>query len=547
MSNELIREVEATVLDRYHLGFELFRLPDETAIARLLKVFGDLHRDFQNDLSQSASEHGRSRFVLNKLFLGLCHALRWVAADAPPGIQVETTDWRGEDEKALACLQWSIQYASLATDHVAWSNRLIHGTADPNHKVIAFDSTPGMSAYFIAQSAAERRSEQRRLDDRPNAALDELFNAWVKHARWKRDGLDFPPQLIVRNRAFANVVAWSRRTMMPELPDSFGLNGYTIGEMRTFAAGLYANMHCIAELEDSTDRAEGLINSMGSWMIQLPVPELVHWLSVVCAMKEAAVEAIVHDFVLDTSRFHCTLLAQPIVRAKSGLCTLLARLIVHMDLQRLIVNALLNGSGRKYYDTASTAIEKVHVRSIAQALRRTRAIIRCEVPLAAGGTKIKPDFLLFDQQDDALLVIDYKNLLVPGGPAALNNRLKEIAKAIAQVSAYQQFCVANRSVIREVMPEVRESTKVFGLMLHRSPMPVPLTPPSDPSVVDWFSLDSWLERNRGASCSALLDWVKRRPDADARPSDVHRIDEEILVGGWTYRRSFYGHGKPKAR
>src|SRR5437899_240726 len=130
----LIREVESTIVDSHHRSFMLFRLPDETAIIRLLKVAGDLHRDLQNDPRQSINDFPRNRFHLNRLFLGLCHALRWVASDCPAGSHDPNCNWRDQDEMGLQCLKWSTEYASLVRDYMSWGHGLTNASIDTDRK-----------------------------------------------------------------------------------------------------------------------------------------------------------------------------------------------------------------------------------------------------------------------------------------------------------------------------------------------------------------------------------------------------------------------------
>src|SRR5262249_6932090 len=120
MSAKRIREVEYSVLDQEYKRYDFLRLPEDLAITRLLKAKGDIGR----------SLNGRSLSDIPTLSLhtfgswlskGLSHCIRWVCTGCPPGESAHGPNWMQEDAQAVEFLEWGMRYASLATDHVAWS------------------------------------------------------------------------------------------------------------------------------------------------------------------------------------------------------------------------------------------------------------------------------------------------------------------------------------------------------------------------------------------------------------------------------------------
>ena len=131
MSVQEIRQVEIDVLDEEYKRYYLIRLSEDLAITRLLKMKGDITRGLNVTGFDGVGIQSLHGFV-NLLSRGLSHCLRWVCTDCPLGKAIHGPEWMEQDDQAADLLHWGMQYAQLATQHVAWSNSLIDATIIPS-------------------------------------------------------------------------------------------------------------------------------------------------------------------------------------------------------------------------------------------------------------------------------------------------------------------------------------------------------------------------------------------------------------------------------
>src|SRR5207248_2491388 len=129
------------------------------------------------------------------------------------------------------------------------------------------------------QVSAEMRWEASRQNAQPCDAAAHMFRDWKRIAKWGRKGIDFAPQFCLRHESFPAIRSWVKSAMLSELADECLIGEFTIGEVRTVYAAIWANCSCVVSLEDETDAAVGLENDQGSSTFQLPEPEFVNWVA----------------------------------------------------------------------------------------------------------------------------------------------------------------------------------------------------------------------------------------------------------------------------
>ena len=108
-----VRRIEKTVLDEYHKHCGLMRRPHDLSIGHLLKVYGDVVRDFERSKGTDAVFY-RNRFIVNSLAHGVAHCFRWLNEAAEPQVLLPKASWQTLDQEAVEFLTWGAKYALLA-------------------------------------------------------------------------------------------------------------------------------------------------------------------------------------------------------------------------------------------------------------------------------------------------------------------------------------------------------------------------------------------------------------------------------------------------
>src|SRR5204863_5706744 len=104
-NDQLVRQLEAELLDRNHLGFAILRRGQQTAVSHLLKILGDILRDFETGKIPSRSTMAMTTVEAAE------HAIRWVLSECQEGTHEPGVDWEQKDAEALDFLGWGVHYA----------------------------------------------------------------------------------------------------------------------------------------------------------------------------------------------------------------------------------------------------------------------------------------------------------------------------------------------------------------------------------------------------------------------------------------------------
>ena len=136
-NDQVVRQLEAELLDRNHLRFPIFRRGQQTAVSHLLKILGDVLREFE------AAEIDRPWSTRQTMAITTIevaeHALRWVLSECGKGTHRPGIDWKQKDAEASDLLAWAVQYAQLYLDHTAWSRGMLRPLVDLEARTITFD------------------------------------------------------------------------------------------------------------------------------------------------------------------------------------------------------------------------------------------------------------------------------------------------------------------------------------------------------------------------------------------------------------------------
>jgi hypothetical protein len=533
LTNDLIRRVEREVLDIHHLDYPLLRLSQDGAVTRLLKMTGDITR--QNLLQKvlgTSSEDSLHR-GMGLLTRGLSHCLRWVLKGCSV-IGDLKGDHSQEDQWALDLLRWGINYALLATDHVAWSKSTQAASADERERVITFHPFLEMDVGFYSRQASADVNwwRSRALENFPMDAFVKIFNEWQRKSEWTSAGLEFESTLVRRHHEFAAMHEWTERQLFPELAPDCSLGEYTIGDLRQFFACLFTTCECVRTLEDEVDRRVGEDNRMGTWTFQGPRLRMIAWLAEATGLGHLTTDAITQDMTLNPNRFHCSISTTPFVQTTSGWLFLLPRLFACLDAERTFASALTVGTGRKAYDGISTSLERHYLGQVDDFLsRRGLRVYRQRRFVGPKGEVMTPDFVITDGTSNQLIIADFKNALAASAVAEVINRIKVYREAISQVERYLDMLRHYPMLLDDILPKGTTDRAIRGLIIFRVPTPLPVQTHEQISVDDWFSMRA---RSNGSIQLGLRDLFP--PERDDTMQWRHAM-HEIPVGQWTYRRT----------
>jgi hypothetical protein len=534
MGNPLIREIEQEVLDKEHLQHHLLRLPEDVAIARLLQYAGDVVR---------SRPHGDGDVpplallqIGSLLFRALSHCLRWVCTECAPGESVLTRDWEHEQTEADALLRWGMQYAQLATDHIAWSRSFIEASIDSDNQVITFHPPANldMDCYRGQALADIEWWTDELVTTFPNDAFVRLFNEWQREGTTTPNGIQFQPSFVRRHPEFQSLVAWMSTRLFPELPSDCSLGEYSVQDLRLFYSALYTTCLCVTTVEDEVDRHLGPEARFCTWVMQLPQSQMMGWLVEATGLSREVVKTILADMTFNPSRFYASITATPFVRSRRGTVFLLPRLFAALSPQRTFATALTSGSGRRAYDRIAETLQRHHLASIAQYLRQRGLTVFCEktVILPDSG-RITPDFIITDPSTPNVVVADFKNALAATAVDEVVNRVREYTKGVKQVERYLDCFRRYPQLVAPFYSPARPPPQLHGLVLFRVPMPLPVEGYPSIRVDNWFSVRHRLDTISALVAASLLPPAR----IDAIPERVTFEFRPILVGKWTYQRS----------
>ena len=151
--------------------------------------------------------------------------------------------------------------------------------------------------------------------------------------------------------------------------------------------------------------------------------------------------------------------------------------------------------------------------------------------LSFPGRPQSPDLLVLDNRDATLFVIEFKNYIPPLDVGTVCNRVEEARKGISQAQRYMALIHTNPAVVERAIQQTLSGWSIKGVLLTRHPMPLPIDPPDDVSVVDWPFLRRVLENDSSVRFSNA---ISRAVPQNAEPLEFG--EDEIHVRRWTYRR-----------
>jgi hypothetical protein len=206
----------------------------------------------------------------------------------------------------------------------------------------------------------------------------------------------------------------------------------------------------------------------------------------------------------------------------------------------LFVVVLNKREKRKVYARFVQRLEQSTLDTIEKAFRSLGFEVLREKTLVDGnGLEVKPDFLVYDESDREILVVDYKHTLTPLNPSQVilkSTTLRESKEGIEQIRKYLTFLRDNLPLVSSQISHGKNVERIHGLLLFRWPMPIPASIDPEVKIIDWVSLSRILQQGNPVALAGLMNWVETRPDVGITTEQIKLIPEEIRVDEWTYKR-----------
>jgi hypothetical protein len=520
----LIRWVEATVIDEMHRRNRLLRLPQDHAVALLLKAYGEMCR------SQVLREGSiRNHIALNQVVRGLSCALRWVLLDCSTGSHMPGRDNKIEEDAAARLILTGASYARLCAYFVPWSRGMMQAHVDATDRRIRFALNWEMDSDFCEQQmTADVDWWLQEHAKWPTGAAEQAFQEWYRTISVTRHGLFYDLRTTRRGSSVDAFREWAARVILPEVPETTSFGNYSLGELRTFLAGLKVICHCISELELRADGSKGPVNDMGSWVLSLTESEAGEVLSQMTSLPPQICEAIYRDLTFDPRRFHASISASPFVVTRSGTLFLSPWNVRNCVPQRSAIAALTSGSAKRKYDLVSGLVERHHLANIAREIEALGFRVLVEKRFRLGDIEVKPDILVLDNQNALVGLIEFKNSLAATNVGEVADRMAEYERGIAQIRRAGKLFVTHKAQMRQIGIHVLDRG-FRACLLFRIPVLLPLPSHEDVLVYDWHTLQSL------GLQAALFDPPSSRNGSapSGRPRAVPMTDE-LQIGKWTF-------------
>lgn len=254
-NDHLVRDLEANLLDRYHLRFALFRRGQQTAVSHVLKILGNLLREYETG---SMDTDWKTRQTLSKVTVEAAeHAIRWILDRCTEGTHRPGVDWKRKDDEAVHLLSWAVQYSRLYVDHTAWSRGMMVPLVDADAKIVEFQPLSGGLRVLLGQLESEQLRVEDFHESMPPGIDEDLLGPWVRGFT-KHDFFNLPTlPLKEESAAYQKTRSWATATILPEINANRDLGGFSLAEFRQFYVRLWLYCQCIARLEDRFDQTLG--------------------------------------------------------------------------------------------------------------------------------------------------------------------------------------------------------------------------------------------------------------------------------------------------
>jgi hypothetical protein len=538
--SELIREFERDILDRHHESYKFFDYSQDIVIPYLLQVVGDTER-FRDELVNGGHTETNIATYLSNMMHGLGHCIRWLI-NRKPELQVKE-DFDGTysevHEMAADFLGWGTGYHMIAQEFITWSRAIKKAVLNSQEKWITFYNPDGFdySKIYGKQLLFGTRM-QSVFNSYPHEIMESEFSIWLK-------------DVDLKNPPIANHIRWERaktsqsypllyfklcELLFPELEETTDFDGYNLRELRQFYTLVFLNFHFIRWVEGHLDSSAQPKNlSFGSNPLEFNPGQLQKFIAVLTGLDECVSKNIIIDLTFNPSNFHSSVTIQPFILSSQDIYYILPNLFVQLEPLRMIIGALNKGNKKKRYDNLINIIEKANLKIIHERLKQIKnCSCYIEKSIKFDGRQYTPDIILTDFQNKVLLVADYKHFIGPITASEVDYKMKELKKAITQVSGYVQVL----SKVAKLGSADITGFLVQGIIVTHKPLPIPVPNENVLPVIDLESFLFIVDQINNEDCSVGDLGDKIISENASEPKFQFEIMEaSIKVSDWLIKRT----------
>jgi hypothetical protein len=226
-------------------------------------------------------------------------------------------------------------------------------------------------------------------------------------------------------------------------------------------------------------------------------------------------------------KFHSKIICQPIIETKESFY-LLPRIFNRIFPKNLITNILTKGTKGYLYSKLINRIEKENLSKnehLINTLKKFQFDLILEKSFSTGKKIVTPDFLLIDNINKEIMIIDYKHFLSPFSAADTSNRLKELQKGVKQLRKYLHFF----STYKDKELSNIKDYKHYGMLLFHNPMVMPVKLPKEGNIVfsDENTFYQYLPKVK--SLTELNNTIKELPDLSVKIESCTYLSMELKV------------------
>lgn len=535
----LIREVEQTVLDRHYQKYDVLLWPDDVIIPYLFKGFGDIVRELKGP---KFDEHSPLviRRQINMYIQALGWCIKWILQNNTPKKRAKLSG-KMMNKKVIEAIEWGVQYHILVQNHVAWSRAHSKVEINTSTKEITF-LPPELKIFqfILGQELSSQEIFDGLLAAMPILEISSYYHQRRREIDWKHPPVKFDWRKAKNESIFPVVFQWIEKTILPEIDNFCDLGNYIVEDLRKLFAGIFIHITLICFAEDEIDTSTGYENALGSNPICLPRRAMVRLLNEWSGVPESKVDAILDDFIFDIENFHSSLTNQPIVKIKNGSLILVPRIFHHTEFNRLTSGALNKRSKKSIYDRIINTIEAKNLDSLHSFFSSNGLVPLREMSFKSKSKTITPDFILMDDHNQAIFIVDYKHYLIPLNANETLFKLSEIKKAIKQVESYKLFILSNPELLKKHYPQYNETYSITPILLCKWPIPVPISIEDEVRVLTVNQMEKILS-DRPDTLKAKIDIFYQNliKSLEEKPYDLQLVKETITVSDWSYIRSTY--------
>lgn len=512
------REIERDVVDRHHLGFDVWRYPASAIAWAVLRLIGQFPRDMRDHRWSAVSSVDTQREWGN-LRRGAAQAVRWARMHAAPE-RVWLEEQAGVLDAAMPLLLWAMDYSRLAANFVNASRGALEPSVNEERREVTFeyrqasDAGAFVSAMSDSDAILECSAQSMPVPQIRGMVASAQLRADLSLGKW-------PP---ASHPSFAAAEVWAGDVISPEVAGDTPVGCGTLADLRKLWSCLWTICAAFVLSEELIDRQTRFVNEHPSAVLAMTRGEWAQRLTCWTQLDPLPLDELIGLMTFDPANFHSSMTTRPFVAAGEWLL-LCPRVVYHADC-RCLASWLLNTSSshRRFYDAVCTAtetywLERMRVAFVGAGWRCVR-----EARLEAGDWRITPDILAMDREG-VVLVADFKNDTVPIEPRQVADRLRSFDHHADQLSRYLKFVVDHPRLVAAKFG-VSSLGPVRTAVIYRWPMAIPHEAIQHLSVLHVSRVLGQL--TSGVSTVAqLLDC--------GQAGTLGRLGQaQIGVGGWTF-------------